>query len=350
LLNAKKLSKQFSSNEGGGIVMLFQATGTGLDIGSKKIKLARVKKAKKGLELMDFASMPTPNGVIEQGKIIAPIELGKAISQLVNETSWKGQKVISALSSQEIFFDNFILPRMNRRESRKVALYQSSSFLPFPLDEAAFDIFFLREIDNSEGRKREVFFAAAQGLQVEHLKKVCTLAGLRLTVVEIPALALKRLWHSNNGKDLTVFLNIGYSYACFSVFQQQKLLFQRSFASFLEGMIDILGDNLLLEEVDMAENLQLQELMEEFLARVKHTLSLFQRQEREMIIGHILLCGGGAKLKGLAGYLSMILNGIVPTLNLPDTLALPAKFEQYRQELSCDFSVAIGLASRGVLG
>jgi len=105
-----------------------------------------------------------------------------------------------------------------------------------------------------------------------------------------------------------------------------------------------------LEEVDMAENLQLQEIMEEFLARVKHTLSLFQRQEREMIIGQILLCGGGAKLKGLAGYLSMILNGIVPTLNLPDTLALPAKFEQYRQELSCDFSVAIGLASRGVLG
>ena len=170
--------------------MLFQATGTGLDIGSKKIKLARVKKAKKGLELMDFASMPTPNGVIEQGKIIAPIELGKAISQLVNETSWKGQKVISALSSQEIFFDNFILPRMNRRESRKVALYQSSSFLPFPLDEAAFDIFFLREIDNSEGRKREVFFAAAQGLQVEHLKKVHP-GGLP-TVVEIPALALKR--------------------------------------------------------------------------------------------------------------------------------------------------------------
>ena len=330
--------------------MLFRVTGTGLDIGSKKIKLARVKKAKKGLELMDFASMPTPNGVIEHGKIIAPIELGKAISQLVNETSWKGQKVISALSSQEIFFDNFILPRMNRRESRKAALYQSSSFLPFPLNEAAFDIFFLREIDNSEGRKREVFFAAAQGLQVEHLKKVCTLAGLRLTVVEIPALALKRLWHSNNGKDLTVFLNIGYSYACFSVFQQQKLLFQRSFASFLEGMIDILGDNILLEEVDITENLQLQELVEEFLARVKQTLSLFQRQEREMIIGQILLCGGGAKLKGLAGYLSMISNAIVLTLNLPATLALPAKFEQYRQELSCDFSVAIGLASRGVLG
>ena len=65
--------------------MLFRATGIGLDIGSKKIKLARVKKVKKGLELMDFASMPTPNGVIEYGKIIAPVELGKAISSLVKE-------------------------------------------------------------------------------------------------------------------------------------------------------------------------------------------------------------------------------------------------------------------------
>ncbi len=330
--------------------MLFNRSGIGLDIGSKKIKLARAKKAGMGLELAELASMPTPEGLLEQGRIAAPEELGKAISPLVNKLGWKGKKVISALSCQEVFCANYILPRMNREESREAAMFQSSPSLPFSLEETACDIHFLGENDNNGNRKREVFFIAAERLQVEYLKQVCTLAGLRLRAVEIPALALNRLWHNHELKGLEAYLDIGFSYANLAIFKQRNLLFQKRFASFLAEIGANLGGDLLLGKMDIKENPQIRDSVEDFSGRLRQMLASFQRQQREIPIEQLYLWGGGAKLRGLAKYLAAVLNTATATLTTPGYLHLSPRAEEYRSELCSDFPAAIGLASRGLWG
>ncbi|MDD3880567.1 MAG: hypothetical protein PHP26_11365, partial [Syntrophomonas sp.] len=65
----------------------------------------------------------------------------------------------------------------------------------------------------------------------------------------------------------------------------------------------------------------------------------------------IILCGGGARLKSMDEYLSVILDCQVQLANLPSILVLPPEIDQERhQEIICEFPLAIGLAGRGVLG
>lgn len=331
--------------------MFRRTADLGLDIGSKKIKLAQVKRKGSELHLIKYGSIDTPPGLVEAGNIFEPEKAGTEIAGLVKRMGWEGQRVISAVSGQQVYIRNLVLPRMSRSECRAAAVYQAVDFLPIAVEEAAIDVFPWRDFQDEDGKKSEVFFVAVPRLQVDNLDLACQTAGLKLTAVEIEPLAVNRIFMPGQASGVRALLQIGASHCCFSVFNGTNLLFYRTLSSFYENICFIIGEaNINLESLQCVHEGQFKYIVRDLAAEVGRSVEYYNIQNSDRKLEKLWLSGGGTGLKGLAGELAAEIACDVQTADFLSRFTLPVDLdERAKREINCDFPVALGLAAREVM-
>lgn len=328
--------------------MFNRAGGVGLDIGSRKIKLAKVKRRGYQLQLLKYGGMPAPAGMVEGGSILDPEELGKELSGLVNKLGLHGQKVVSAVSGQQVYICNLILPRMSRQESREAAIYQAVTFLPIPIEEAAIDVFPWRNFEDNEGKKSELFFAAVPKVQVDNLNTVCQAAGLKLVAVELEPLVIKRILTPDNESGVMAILQIDASRCYFSVFSGEILIFYRTMVSFYDHIERVTAEEI-WDTINITQESPFKHVAGEFITEVCRSVEYYNINY-EKKLEKIWLCCGSAGMMGLAAMLAAEITCNVETANFLPRIILPNDLdERLKQELNYDFPVALGLAAREVI-
>lgn len=331
--------------------MFKRAADIGLDIGSKKIKLVKVKRKNQQWQLIKYGSINTPAGLVEAGSIFEPDKIGAEMAKLVNNLGLAGQRVVSAVAGQQVYIRNLILPRMSLAESREAATYQAAAFLPIPIEDAAIDVFPWRDFEDEDGLKSELFFVAVPRLQVDNLELACHIAGLKLAAVEIEPLAVKRILIAEQAAGIRALLQIGASHCYFSVFSGQILLFYRTLSLFEQRNISFMpgaekGDS---ENLPSIKEWQCKYMLNDLIAEVGRSVAYFNIQNSEQKLEKLWLCGGGAALEGLAEALAAEISCAVQVADFLPRFILPAALdESAQQEINSYFPVALGLAAREV--
>jgi type IV pilus assembly protein PilM len=323
-----------------------------LDIGSKKIKIARVKNTKQGIQVVWFDSMDTPPGMVEAGNIVDPAGLGAELGELVSKLKIKHNKVVSAVSGQQVYTRNIVMPQMKLDELKEAISFQAINFLPIPVEEAAIDIFPLRDFEDEEGKKTEVFFVAVRRQQVENLDMVCGIAGLNLVAVEIEPLAMNRVLGRNNPEEISAYLNIGGSRSYFSVFKDNILVSYRSLAfgcaAFYASM-EMNSPNGSIEDIQFGQGSQFDYLTRDIIDDVTRSVEYYnlQKGRTEERIEKIWLCGAGARFNGLDANLAAGCGLEVEIADPLHALILPDKLSiEQESDLKYDYLIALGLAAR----
>ncbi len=331
--------------------MLKRTADLGLDIGSKKIKLAKVKRKGNELQLLKYGSIDTLPGLVEAGNIFEPEKVGAEMAGLVKRMGLEGQRVVSAVSGQQVYIRNLVLPRMSRSESRAAAVYQAVAFLPIPIEEAAIDVFPWRDFEDEDGKKSEVFFVAVPRLQVDNLDIACFNAGLKLAALEIESLAINRIFLPNQTSGVRALLQIGASRCYFSVFSGTNLLFYRTLSSFYENISFIIGKaNINIDSLQSIQEEQVKYIVRGLVAEVRRSVEYYNIQHPERKLEKLWLSGGGTGLKGLAAELAAEIACDVQTADFLPRFTLPVDLdERAKREINCDFPVALGLAAREVI-
>jgi len=337
------------------LIQLFGGSqGIGLDIGSKKIKLARVKNTKQGIQVVWFESMDTPPGMVESGNIVDPVGLGEELGKLVSKLKIKHHKVVSAVAGQQVYTRTLVMPRMKLDELKEAISFQAINFLPIPVEEAAIDIFPLRDFEDEEGKKTEVFFVAVRRQQVENLDMVCNIAGLNLVAVEIEPLAMNRVLRKLYPEDVNAYLNIGGTRSFFSVFKNDVLVFYRSLAFGISAFYAALemsfpNGAVRWEDIQFGQGSQYDYLTRDLIDDVTRSVEYYnlQKNKTEERIEKIWLCGAGARFKGLDASLASGSGLEVEIADPMPELVLPANLsEEETLNIKYDFLIALGLASR----
>ncbi|MEA1960271.1 MAG: type IV pilus assembly protein PilM [Bacillota bacterium] len=331
--------------------MFNRAPGIGLDIGSKKIKLAQVKSKKQGLEVVNFGSMATPDGIVEGGVIQDPDRLGEELGVLVRDMKLNGKNAVSAVSGQQVYTRNISMPAMPLKELKDAIQFQAMNFLPIPVEEAVMDIFPIRDYEDEEGKKTEVFFVAVRRQQVETLDLACKVAGLNLVAVEIEPIAINRLLDPMQDEENKAYLNIGASRSYFTVFRNGVMTFYRSLsfgcAAFFQSS-DLNGnqsDNMRM--VSIRDNDTYDYLVRDVISEMARSVEYYDMQNQGAEVKKIYLMGGGSRIQQLAEILSEGIAREVVVADLLSGIRIPKDIsEEEYDDLQHDFSVAIGLAAR----
>lgn len=361
----------------------------GLDISDLSLKIAKLKKRSKSLTLSSFGEEEIKPGIIKEGEIQDENELSKIIKEGLKKV--KGEKlktkyVIASLPEEKAFLQVIQMPKMSDDDLKSAVVYEAENYIPLPVEDVYLDSQVINPIRNHLDHF-DVLLAALPKKTIDPYLSSLKKAGLQPIALEIESMAISQALIKNETTNYPVLLiDLGANRTSFVVFSGHSLKFTSSISisskSFTEIISKTLGISLteaerLKIEYGLGEEIKIK-LRKDTLERVTERGKIFEALVPALVdliqqikkylsyyqvhashehllssstgVSKILLCGGGANLKGLPELLSLELK-IPVELGNPWINILPEGRKETKGlsfEKSLSFTTALGLALGGI--
>jgi len=372
----------------------------GLDISDLSLKLVKLKpssekfsllgteKKKKFLSLASFNEILLKPGIIEKGEIKneeALVEIIKEAISKVRGEKIKTKYVITSLPEEKAFLQVIQMPQMKKEELEKAVYFEAENYIPLPLDQMYIDFQVVKPIVNHLDHF-DVLIVALPRKTVDSYVACLKKANLIPRVLELESQAMTRALIKNGVTPYpTLIIDCGATKTGLVMFSGYSLRFTSSISISCQKFTQAISKKFNIKFKE-AEKLKLQyglegrnylkikqktqketeaievfkalsPLLKDFVGQVKDYLTYYHTHiHHEHLpldgkeIEKILLCGGGANLKGFAEFLSLELKRPVelgnPWVNiLPEPLM---EVPELSFEKSLSYTTALGLALRGI--
>ena len=208
----------------------------GLDIGSNQIKVAELRKAGTGVEVIALGVGPTPPEAFENSLIVDAQLLGQAVKNLLKQSGIRTTDCVSSVGGQSAVVVRVIdLPQMSPAELAETMKYEVERQVPFAANEVIMDY---QTIDRpegyAEGQNMDVLLAVAQQDMVDRHVEMLFAAGLKPKAIDVEPLAAGRTL-LDLGPQLAqqightvAIVNIGASNTDVGIFRDKLLTFPRT--------------------------------------------------------------------------------------------------------------------------
>ena len=246
--------------------------------------------------------------------------VGEAIARAVRRAGVRTKEVAMAISGDAAITKVIQMPRnLNDTDLEAQVEMQADQYIPFPMDEVAYD-FEVLGASEKDPESIDVLLVASRSENVEQRRAAVSAAGLTARIVDVEAFALENacrlMTHQmpDGGIDRSVaVVDFGASTTTFSVLRNLKVVYTRDFAfggqQLTEEIMRTYG--LSLEEAGRAKkegglpaNYQTEVLdpfIDDMTQQISRSLQFYLasgsgREQPEKI----LICGGCANISGVA--------------------------------------------------
>lgn len=358
----------------------------GLDISDLSLKIVKLKRKGKFLNLASFGEEEIKPGIIKEGEIKDEEKLAEIIKSAIKKV--KGEKiktkyVIASLPEEKAFLQVIQMPRLSEEDLKSAIIYEAENYIPLPIEEVYLDFQIVPPVYNHLDHF-DVLIAALPKKIINSYCSCLKLAGLQPLAFEIESQAIARaLIKDEKTTQPVLLIDLGATRTSFIIFSGYSLRFTSSipisgqiFTQIISKNLGInmkeaerlkikfgLGKKIILKMEDKKLK-KIKERGEIFEALIPALIDLVQQIKRHLEyykthsshehlsqngkgVSKILLCGGGANLKGLPEFLSLETNLSVELGN-PLINILPEKkeFPNLSFEESLRYTTALGLALR----
>jgi len=369
-------------------------TSLGIDIGNSSIKVVQMKKGPNGPQLVGLAIEPVPENAMVDGAINDPQAIAAIVKNIRKANNLQVDNTVAALAAQNAILRFVPFPVMPDAELEIAVKNEAEHYVPYPLEEVTLDFAKLTQYEEEGMARCLVLLVVAQKEYVNQLQSVFKEAGIALDAVDIDTLAaLNSLELSlKAGKpepeavegaeeaeappvatddkgEVVAVISIGARTTNVNILKNGVLRFTRPIP-IAGNNITALIQNVFKESFAEAERTKIEEgvlglaggeegnqefteivqtTIEELAGEIRRSFDYFKAQTREPLIHRVILTGGTSKLKNLDVFLTNEFGIDVemadPLQGIEVALPNPEVLEDYLQ----DFTVAIGLALRGVV-
>lgn len=349
----------------------------GLDVSDRSLHVAQLEKKSGGLRLASFGEGELERGIIEGGEIKKEDQLVAAIQQTLKQIRGKKidtKHVVAALPEEKAFVQVVQLPRMKKEELANAIRFQAESFIPYPIDTVYLDFSVINPFhDHLE--HLDVLVASLPRQIVDSYVLVLEKAGLTPAVLEIDAIALCRAVVEKGVSPVPLLVvDIGQRRSKVSIFSGYSIRFTTSLALSAQDFTSAIANTLHVDE-EKAEEFKRhyglyapedalgQEVFQaiipvatDFIEQISKYAEYYETHLPHQHLGKpdkkiekIVLCGGGANLRGFSEFLMRALKVQVgvgnPWVNILAQQTQEVPPLSFQESLS--YSTALGLALRG---
>jgi len=349
----------------------------GLDISDLSLKIAELTKQHEGYKLTSFGEFSIPVGVIEQGEVKQEERLTSIIrSSLSNLEGGKVQTkyVVVSLPEEKAFLQMLQFPRMNIEELSEAVRFEAENYIPYAIDKVYLDFQVVPPLHNHLDHL-DVLLASLPKDVVDPYMSVLENAGLTPVALEVESLAISRVLVKGGVVPWPILImDIGATRTSLSIFSGYSSRFTASIPISAEHFTQGIEKALSVGKSE-AEQLKIQHGLsgredsegKKIFEALTPSLTDFIEQLRKYMtyyeshIGHqhlrrptknvrkIILCGGGANLKGLPEFLTKELK-IETSVGNPWHNILPSSLKELPPisfQDSIRYTTALGLSLRG---
>ncbi len=292
----------------------------GLDITSSSIKLIELSLSGGQYVVDSYAAEATPQNAMNEKAIVDADAVGEAIARAMRRAGAGTREVAVAIAGDAAITKVIQMPRnLNDADLEAQVEMQADQYIPFPMDEVAYD-FEVLGASEKDPESQDVLLVASRSENVEQRRAAVNAAGLTARIVDVEAFALENacrlMTHQmpDGGVDRSVaVVDFGASTTTFSVLRNLKVIYTRDFAfggqQLTEEIMRTYG--LSLEEAGRAKkegglpaNYQtdvLDPFIDDMTQQISRSLQFYLasgsgREQPEKV----LVCGGCANIPGVA--------------------------------------------------
>lgn len=342
----------------------------GLDFSEASLKAVVLAKKAKQTKLVNFVDCALEEGIIVKGRIVKAEVLSEAIKVALKKAKKgviKDRYVVSCMPEAESFIRIIKLPNLPEEELVSAVRWEFEQHIPLALNEVYLDW----QKVGKKGNDLEVLVAAAPRKLVESYTQVIKDAGLIPLAMETESVATARSLVKENDQDCYLIVDIGYGRTSLVIHDHGMIQFASSVEPFSHSFSEKLASDLKLN-LKEAESLKrmyglshedkgvsqkiyrsLQPLVEKLSGEISTALKFYNDHfPQGQTLKRVMLCGGGAKLKGLVPALKIMLKEDVvlgdPWVNIWS--AQGKYLPEISRKDSLSYATAIGLSLRGLVG
>lgn len=350
----------------------------GLDISDLSLKIAALRRQGDFFDLASFEEEEIKPGIIKEGEIKDEVALIKAIREALKKTigeKLKTKHVVVSLPEEKAFLQVIRLPLMSEEDLKSAVIFEAENYIPLPVDQVYLDYQIVNPLTERLDHL-DVLLAALPKSTIDPYLSCLKSAGLKVKAMEIESLAISRALIKNEISLLPVLLiDAGATRTSFIVYAGSSLRFTSSIPVSCRHFTQIISKALNVPPAE-AEKLKIKyglitddkngqpnifeslvPSLVDLVQQIKKHLDYYQSHSfhehltsGDKGISKILLCGGGANLKGFPEFLSEQLKIKVEPGNPWSNILSDNQKETARLPFgeSLRYATALGLALRGI--
>jgi type IV pilus assembly protein PilM len=345
----------------------------GLDISDLSLKIIRLKKKGNFFDLASFGEQEVTPGIVKEGEIKKEEDLVNIIKNALSKVEGEPIRtnyVISSLPEEKAFLQVIRMPRMSEEDLKSAVIYEAENYIPLPIEDVYLDFQIVTPVDHL--KELEVLIAALPKKIVDPYISCLKKAGLVPLSLEIESLAIARALIKDEVTTSPVLLiDLGATRTSFVVFSGRSVRFTSSIPVSGQIFTKVISKALSIN-LAKAEKLKIEQGLEkkeekifevlippltDLVQQIKRCISYYQTHAsiehlptKRKGITKVLLCGGGANLKGLCKFLFKKLKMPVEIGN-PWVNILPESKKEKPElplEKALGYTTSLGLALRGI--
>lgn len=337
-----------------------------LDLSDISVKVFYLRRDGRRDAILSYGDADIPKGYIEDGRIIEKVKVADIIKKAVEKSGPKKirtKKVICSVPESKAFLRIISAPKMTEDEAQEALKWEIEASIPLTCDQVYYDWQFLNE---SEGKQNILTVAVSRDV-IDDLVEVLDMAGFDTCSLELESIACARsLIPCKREKDETILIcDIGAKRTSFIISEGNVPFFTSSVPFSSEVLTDIISQKMNIgreeaEKIKINQGIEqtientpifniVRPSLENLAVEIEKSIDFYRSiSKNKAEINNIILCGGGANMKGIVSYLTTRLNKGVsigdPWVNLNFGKALPI----IDRDKSVRFTTVIGLALKNV--
>lgn len=207
---------------------LFNNKVIGLDIGSDLIKVVEVANQANELTITSYGTAVTPQGAVTEGQLTRIDLLAEEINFLFTENKFTANKVVAAISGEQVIIRTIEIPKMPLEELDEAVKWEAKEQLPLPVDEAMLDYEILKQKETGD---YELVVVAVDEKIINSYLELFELLDLKPLVIGIEPTAMAKVLQHSHPNQVIGLVDIGSQTTDVSIYRQGKLLFTRTIKS-----------------------------------------------------------------------------------------------------------------------
>ncbi len=342
-------------------------TIVGVDISASGLRAVELSGTSKDRPvLLRHHSVPLPAGAVARGEVVERRTVATAMKQLWSGGGFTSKDVVLGIGNSRVFARNLSVPKASLKIIRESLPFQVQQMIPFPAEDAVLDFYPINEGMGDAGPVVNGLLVAAVRDAVLGNVGAVQLAGLNTLDVDLIPFALSRVFlRGYRSHGTAAVIDIGANTTTVVVSTDGVPQFIRiiptggtELTTALAGRLSIepAQAEMLKRTVGFGANAQrpedrnvggaINEIMSEFMASVRTTLTYFAGAQPTATITRIILTGGGSSLPGLANALSEVTRLPVAIGDPLESVTVRGRGKQSKlgNGVGASLAVAMGLA------
>lgn len=292
----------------------------GLDIGSSSVKVMQTDLTKNGVVVTGYGVAPYLSGVIEDGVIVKPEALAKAIKELFDHNlvgEITTRRVALSVPVARTYNRVMNLPQMKLRDLDEAVRLEAEQYIAVPLDDLYIDY----SITHESKKGYELLAVAAPKHIIDSYLTLTDMLGLEVAAIETTISASSRLIAHAERSDLpTILVDCGSTSVDITIFDKQLIVTGtvagggETFTDLISKKLDVstqvahtiktkYGLSMSKKQADIQDALD--GILTTLIKEIKKMIRYYEdRTEHKTEIGQVITMGGGANMPGLSEYMT----------------------------------------------